>query len=187
MRSLVYGQIVFSDLVIFNRYNKNIKKSMLRNNIKAINSNTQIIYEFENGTIDTTNIIDDLPFDTNKDYLEIEDHNFGIFCMDAMDHPSKYVNKTVKLKGKFIGLDRLIENGFILGRQALVCCEEDTTLIGMVCISPLANKLIPEEWIIVEGKISTSYDQEYQKDIPILTVEQLSVIPPLENQYVTFD
>ena len=26
MRSLVYGQIVFSDLVIFNRYNKNIKK-----------------------------------------------------------------------------------------------------------------------------------------------------------------
>lgn len=57
----------------------------------------------------------------------------------------------------------------------------------MVCISPLANKLIPEEWIIVEGKISTSYDQEYQKDIPILTVEQLSVIPPLENQYVTFD
>src|SRR5699024_2153152 len=76
MRSLVYGQIVFSDLVIFNRYDKSIKKSMLRNNVKAINSNTQIIYEFENGTIDTTNIIDDLPFDINQDYLEIEDHNF---------------------------------------------------------------------------------------------------------------
>lgn len=42
MRSLVYGQIVFSDLVIFNRYDKSIKKSMLRNNVKAINSNTQI-------------------------------------------------------------------------------------------------------------------------------------------------
>ena len=27
MRSLVYGQIVFSDLVIFNRYDKSIKKS----------------------------------------------------------------------------------------------------------------------------------------------------------------
>ncbi|MFR2445513.1 MAG: hypothetical protein ACLS7Y_02230, partial [Thomasclavelia spiroformis] len=62
-----------------------------------------------------------------------------------------------------------------------------TSLIGMVCISPLASKLIPEEWIVVEGKISTSYDQEYQKDIPILTVEQLKVVPPLKNQYVTFD
>lgn len=36
MRSLVYGQIVFSDLVIFNRYDKSIKKSMLRNNVKVV-------------------------------------------------------------------------------------------------------------------------------------------------------
>lgn len=187
MRSLVYGQVLFSDLVIFNRYNANIKKSMLRNNIKAINSNVQIIYEFPNGTIDTMNAEEELPFDINKDYLEIQDHDFGIFCMDAMDHPNKYVDKTIKLKGKFIGLDRLIENGFVLGRYAMVCCEEDTSLIGLICISPLAKKLIPDEWIVVEGKISINYDSEYQMDIPILTVEQIDVVPPLENQYVTFD
>lgn len=69
MRSLVYGQIVFSDLVIFNRYDKSIKKSMLRNNVKAINSNTQIIYEFENGTIVQPILIDDLPFEYIKNYL----------------------------------------------------------------------------------------------------------------------
>ena len=62
MRSLVYGQVIFSDLVIFNRYNQNIKKSMLRNNIKAINSNTQIIYEFPNGTIDTMHPEAELPY-----------------------------------------------------------------------------------------------------------------------------
>lgn len=187
MRSLVYGQVVFSDLVIFNRYDRNIKKSMLRNNIKAINSNAQIIYEFPNGTIDTINPEEDLPFDISKDYLEIQDHDFGIFCMDTMEHPKKYDGKTIKIKGKFMGLDRLIENGFVLGRQAMVCCEEDTSLIGLVCISPLAKKLIPEEWIIVEGKISVDFDSEYQMEVPILTVEHLQVVPPLENQYVTFD
>ena len=93
----------------------------------------------------------------------------------------------IKIKGKFIGLDRLVENGFVLGRQAMVCCEEDTSLIGLVCISPLAKKLIPEEWIVVEGKISINYDPEYQVNIPILTVDQLEVVPPLKNQYVTFD
>ena len=61
MRSLVYGQIVFSDLVIFNRYDKSIKKSMLRNNVKAINSNTQIIYEF---------IANGLPIGSNIDYAD---------------------------------------------------------------------------------------------------------------------
>ena len=115
------------------------------------------------------------------------DHDFGIFCMDAMDHPDKYNGKTVKIKGKFIGLDRVIEDGFVLGRQAMVCCEEDTSLIGLVCISKLANKLIPEEWIVVEGKITVDYDPEYQMNVPILTVEHLDVVPPLKNQYVTFD
>lgn len=187
MRSLVYGQVIFSDLVIFNRYNQDIKKSMLRNNIKAINSNTQIIYEFPNGTIDTMNLEDELPYDLQKEHLEIKDHDFGIFCMDAMDHPDNYNNKIIKIKGKFIGLDRIIENGFVLGRQAMVCCEEDTSLIGLVCISKLAKKLIPDEWILVEGKISTIFDQEYQVKIPILNVEHLEVVPPLKNQYVTFD
>lgn len=187
MRSLIYGQVLFSDLVIFNRYNKNIKKSMLRNNIKAINSTAQIIYEFNDGTIDTTTSEDELPFDITQDYLEIKDHDFGIFCMDAMDHPRKYINKTIKIKGKFIGLDRIIQDGFILGRQAMVCCEEDTSLIGLVCISPIAKKLIPNEWICVEGKISIDYDPDYQKEIPILTISNLNVVPPLQNEYVTFD
>lgn len=187
MRSLVYSQIVFSDLVIFNRYDKSIKNSMLRNNIKAINSNAQIIYEFPNGTIDTINAEEELPFDINKDYLEIKDHDFGIFCMDAMEHPNKYLNKRIKIKGRFIGLDRLITDGFVLGRQAMVCCEDDTSLIGLVCTSPLAKKLLPDEWIVVEGEMLVNYDQEYQMEIPLLKIDNLNVVPPLENQYVTFD
>ena len=160
---------------------------MLRNNIKAINSNTQIIYEFPNGTIDTMHPEVELPYDIQKDYLEIKDHDFGIFCMDAMDHPEKYNDKTIKIKGKFIGLDRVIEDGFVLGRQAMVCCEKDTSLIGLVCISKLAKKLIPDEWIVVKGKVSTVLDQEYQINIPVLTVENLNVVSPLKNEYVTFD
>ena len=187
MRSLVYGQVVFSDLVIFNRYNRNIKKSSLRNNIKAINSNAQIIYELPDGTIDTLNTEEEMPFDINQDRIEILDHDFGIFCMDVMDHPRKYEGKTIKIKGKFIGLDRVLDNGFVLGRQAMVCCEQDTSLIGLICISPLAKKLIPEEWVSVEGKIQVEYDTEYQMDVPVLPVDHLEVVPPLDNPYVTFD
>ena len=128
-----------------------------------------------------------MPFDINQDRIEILDHDFGIFCMDVMDHPRKYEGKTIKIKGKFIGLDRVLDNGFVLGRQAMVCCEQDTSLIGLICISPLAKKLIPEEWVSVEGKIQVEYDTEYQMDVPVLPVDHLEVVPPLDNPYVTFD
>lgn len=186
MRSLLYQHVVYTDLLIFNRINDSIKKSFLRNNIKAINSTCQIIYEKEDGTVNQLDE-DDLPFDISCDELYILDHDFGIFCMDALDHPDKYKGKKVTLKGKFIGRDKQLDDGFVLGRLAMVCCEEDTSLIGMVCEHSSAKQLMPGEWIEVSGMIELIYDQELGGEVCLLKVDHLKVVPPLENEYVTFD
>ncbi|MCD7840428.1 MAG: hypothetical protein LUG46_07390 [Erysipelotrichaceae bacterium] len=186
MRSLLYQHVLHTDLLIFNRISENTKKSFLRNNIKAINSQCQIIYEMEDGSINTLGD-DELPFDINADELDILDHDFGLFCMDTMDHPERYEGKTVTLKGKFIGLDKQLDNCFVMGRMAMVCCEQDTSLVGMVCEHPLGEKLVPNEWIKVKGKIYLDYDPEINEDFCILKVDELNVVPPLENEYVTFD
>lgn len=186
MRSLLFQHVVHSDLLIFNRINDSIKKSFLRNNIKAINSTCQIIYEKEDGSVNTMDD-DELPFDISSDHLTILDHDFGIFCMDALDHPDKYAGKTVTLKGKFIGLDKQLDDGFIVGRLAMVCCEEDTSLIGMICVHPLAKKLIPDEWVEVTGLLELQYDQEFDGYVCVMKVDDLKVVPPLQNEYVTFD
>lgn len=186
MRSLVYNHVVYSDLVIFNRVNDSIKKSFLRNTVKAINGMTQIIYEREDGTVDTLEN-EELPFDTNSSYLDIADHDFGIFCMDTIDNPGVYEHKTVKMRGKFIGLDKHISDGFIVGREAMVCCEDDTSLIGMVCVHNAANQFIPNEWLELEGLIELEYDNDIGGDVCILYVTDIKVIPPLKNEYVTFD
>lgn len=186
MKAIIFSHVVHSDLLIFNRVNDSIKKSFLRNNIKAINSHVQIVYEKEDGTVDSLQD-DELPFDISLNELEILDHDFGLFCMDAMEHPERYNQKIVTLKGKFMGLDKELENGFVLGRMAMVCCEEDTSLIGMVCVHSVAKKLVPDEWIQVTGQIHLEYDYSLQGDVCILNVNDLKVVPPLENEYVTFD
>ena len=50
---------------------------------------------------------DELPYDYTQDHLEVADHDFGIFCYDAMEHPERYDQKTIKIKGKFIGRDKV--------------------------------------------------------------------------------
>ena len=186
MRSLVYNQVVHSDLVIFNRVDDSMKKSFLRNTVKAINGSVQIIYEKEDGTVNTLED-DELPFDTSSSYLEIADHDFGLFCMDMIDHPETYHHKTIKLRGKFIGLDKQIPDGFILGREAMVCCADDTSLVGMVCVHQSAKQFIPNEWLELEGLVELKYDSDVGGDICILYVTDIKVIQPLENEYVTFD
>lgn len=186
MRSLVFQHVAHTDLLIFNRIDNSIKKSFLRNNIKAINSTCQIIYEKEDGTVNTMED-DELPFDITAPELNILDHDFGIFCMDALDHPEKYEGKIITMKGKFIGRDKQLEDGFVIGRLAMVCCEDDTSLIGMICEHPAAKQLIPNEWIEVKGVIELDYDPSIGGNVCILKVDHLKVVPPLDNEYVTFD
>lgn len=186
MRSLVFQHVAHTDLLIFNRIDNSIKKSFLRNNIKAINSTCQIIYEKEDGTVNTMED-DELPFDITAPELNILDHDFGIFCMDALDHPEKYEGKIITMKGKFIGRDKQLEDGFVIGRLAMVCCEDDTSLIGMICEHPAAKQLIPNEWIEVKGVIELDYDPSMGGNVCILKVDHLKVVPPLDNEYVTFD
>ena len=51
MRSLMYDQLVHSEMILINRCDSNTKKSFLRSNIKAINKGAQIIYESVDGGI----------------------------------------------------------------------------------------------------------------------------------------
>ena len=156
------------------------------NNIKSLNPMCQIVYENKNRQIEDLTV-NDLPYNLNDDYIEVNDMDYGIFCMHIMENPQIYENKTIKIKGKVIGRDKLIENGFVLGRQAMVCCSDDMQLLGLVCISKYAKDLIKDEWLVVDGTISLEYDESIQSNIPILHVDHLEGAKPLENEYVTFD
>ena len=186
MRGKFVYHITGSDLVIVNRCDENTKKYPIRGSIKSLNPMCQIVYENKNRQIEDLTV-NDLPYNLNDDYIEVNDMDYGIFCMHIMENPQIYEDKTIKIKGKVIGRDKLIENGFVLGRQAMVCCSDDMQLLGLVCISKYAKDLIKDEWLVVDGTISLEYDESIQSNIPILHVDHLEGAKPLENEYVTFD
>lgn len=186
MRSMIYEQLVHSETIIFNRCDESTKKLYLRNNIKAINKSAQIIYESKDGTIN--NLQDDeLPFDVQSDHIHIQDDDYGLWYMDALEHPVKYDGKIITLKGKVISnyVDD-IPKAFVLGRFAMVCCADDTSLIGLLCHYQDASQLLPKEWVEVEAEIKIEYDEEYQGDVPILYARHISQAEPLEDELVYF-
>lgn len=186
MRSMIYEQLVHSETIIFNRCDEMTKKLYLRNNIKAINKSAQIIYESVDGSIN--NLQDDeLPFDVHADHFIIEDMDYGLWYMDALEHPAKYDGKKLTIKGKVISthVDDIPE-AFVFGRFAMVCCADDTSLIGLLCHYKNSSDLLPKEWVEVTAKIKVEFDEEYQGDVPILYVENVKSVEPLEDELVYF-
>lgn len=187
LRSFIYEMVMNADMIIFNRCNEKTRKSFLRSNVRAINRSAQIVYETTDGRVNTLPE-DDLPFDLNQPLIEIKDEDYGLWYMDALEHPQKYTGKKVKVKGKaYEPIDAAIADcAFVLARNAMVCCADDLQPIGFLCYFEFANQLAPEEWVEIEAIMDHVYDEDYDQEVPVMKVEHIRVIPPMKEDLVYF-
>ena len=186
MRSLIYEQLLHSEVIIFNRCNENTKKVYLRNNIKAFNKSAQLIYETVNGEIVELGE-EDLPFDINADIIEISDDDYGLFYMDAMEHVEKYHNKKIKIKAKVVERNFAgVETAFLFGRNAMVCCADDTSFIGFIVFSKQTSQLLPDEWLELEAIVQMEYDEGIHQEIPVLYTTSIKSVDALSDEFVYF-
>ena len=184
MRSFMREQLLYSDLIVFNRCEEPIKKSFLRNNAKSINQKAQIIYESKDGII--TNLAqEELPYDMNQKEVKIEDIDFGIWYMDALDHPQVYKDKIIAVKGMAMKVENH-DQTFVIARNAMVCCADDIAPIGFLCYFPQAQDLAPNEWVEISARSDVLFNEEYGEEMLVLEVLKLKAVVPLEEEFVYF-
>lgn len=182
MRSMIYEQLFASQVIIFNRCDDLTRKGFLRSNVKAINKRAQIIYERKDGTIDEYKA-EDMPFDIQADFIAINDDDYGIWYMDALENPEKYRGKTMQIKAKVI---HIMRDEFVLGRYAMVCCADDLSLIGLLCRSKHMKLVKQDEWVLVNAQIDVEFDEEYGGDVPILYEQEMCLAEMPQEEYVSF-
>ncbi|MCF0111437.1 MAG: hypothetical protein HUJ58_06030 [Erysipelotrichaceae bacterium] len=186
MRSLMYEQLVHAELIIINRIDASLKKSFLRGNVKAINKSAQIVYEDIYGNVNSM-IDDDLPFDKTTNELTISDDDYGLWFMDTTDHPFEYEGKTVHFKGRMYNTTQWEKPVVVIGRQAMVCCEQDTSLIGFVC-EGIRKGVVTEEgmWANITATVKVRRNEEQKLDYVVMNNVTVQPCEGLENEYVTF-
>ena len=74
----------------------------------------------------------------DADIVDIPPEDYGIWFVDAMDNPDKYVDKIVRFKGRVMKPRGMGSKFFVPGRVAMTCCADDTTFLGYVCRSDYA-------------------------------------------------
>ena len=120
MRSLLAEQLRGSELIMFNRCDGIDEKTLVsyKRNVKAINQQADLIFEDSNGEIDMTTE-EDLPYDIHKEPIVLEDLNYGIWYLDAMEHPDRYDGKEIEYTGMVMVPDKFPKGYFVPGRMAM--------------------------------------------------------------------
>jgi hypothetical protein len=184
MRSLLFEQLRWSDTIIVNRCTEDMSGSMLRGNIKAINKRAQIYYEGAFGEqVNLKNGL--LPFDLNADVIDISDDDYGLWYMDAIEDPKKYDGKEIIIRGMYAENIPGYTQTFILGRRAMVCCAQDTSLCGLTVTNVKIWEMKIGDWVEVQGKLKL-IPMEGGGETVVLYADRIARYEKPAEEYVTF-
>lgn len=185
MRAMMTEQLSEADLIIFNRCDESTDRLWIRRNVKLMNRKAQIVYETEDGVLDG-NDEEELPYDINAEIIDLEDDDYGIFYMDAVDHPERYEGKTIRYTGMVYKGKNFPEGYFVPGRFAMTCCADDTQFIGFICKSKYAEKLKNRQWVKVTAGVKYEYHKAYGKESLVLYSKRIENAEKPEEELVYF-
>lgn len=185
MGQLMMEKIANADMLIFNRCNEGLRASLRKRNLRMVNRRADIYLENEDGSSDAYLTGEECPFDLSPDVIDIPDDDFGVWYVDAMDHPERYAGKTLRMKlvmchsKKFPGVA-------CPGRFAMVCCEKDVTFLGLIAKGDGLDQYENRDWIAVTAKMSVEDHPAYQGKGPVMNLLTLGPCEKAAQEVVSF-
>ena len=185
MRQQTFEKISIADLVVFNRFDfSKHDKMVFHKAVRTITRRCDILYESEKGEVYRDDIVDPLPYDINKDVIEIEDKDFAYFYRDICEETDKYNGKTVTFVGQ-VGISKKMPTDCILiGRHIMTCCEADIEYSPLVAVG---KRLVEHmQWAKITAKISVEKHMVYKGDGPVLKIIEITKCDKPEDDFATF-
>lgn len=186
MRSLVVDKLNTADLVVFNRFRKDMDKMEFHKIVRATSRRADIAYEYENGQVEYDDIQDPLPFDINAPMIELEDTDYALWYRDIMEEPQKYHGKTIRFRG-LVAVDKKFPKGmFAVGRHVMTCCADDITYCCVVAEWDKSAALQSRQWVNVTAAIQVEKHKLYRGKGPVLKVQEVVMTSAPEQEVATF-
>lgn len=186
MKSIFMDMVRTADLVIFNRCTEEDPLADYRRSIKVANQAAEVIFEDEEGELDQI-FEEDLPYDLDAPIVDIAPEDYGIWFVDSMDNPERYVGKTVRFKARALHPRGMGSKYFVPGRTAMTCCADDTTFLGFVCRYAGAAHIKEGVWVEITAEMKLEERTEYQGEGIVLYAEMAEVCEPLPDEMVYFN
>ena len=186
MKMMMTNQFKSSDLVLFNRCRDDHDRAMFKRMVRAVNRTGQVLFETPDGQVDD-DAHEEPPYDKCAPVIEIEDDDFGIFYIDALDNIESFIDKTVRFKGQVFHPKKAKDDVFVPGRYAMTCCAEDVAFVGFPCKYDEAAFLKDKDWVWVTAKVGSAYSRQMEGDAPILYAQKIEPAQAAQEDIVYFN
>ena len=183
---LMMEKLACADMIVFNRCTPELAAALRRRNLKMINRRAAVYLEYHDGSSEDYYTGDECPFDLEQDIIEIPDEDFGLFYVDTMEHPDRWVGKTVHLKMVMCHVAKYPTIA-VPGRFAMTCCADDITFFGMIATGEGLKEIETREWTDVTAVMASTEHELYGDSAgPLLRITSAIICDKPEEEVVTF-
>lgn len=185
MKSLLAEMLRKSEMIIFNRCDAVEDLALYKRNVKAINQQAEIIFEDSEGEVNQI-FEDDLPYNLNDPVIELNNEGYGIWYIDSLDNPDRYIGKTVQFTAMVLKPEGFPKGYFVPGRMAMTCCADDMAFLGFACEYDKADSLTNKQWVKVTAKAACEYFADYQGEGPVLKAVSVEQTQAPKEEIISF-
>jgi putative membrane protein len=182
---LMMEKITNADMIIFNRCNEELRASLRKRNLRMANRRADIYLENEDNSSEDYLTGNECPFDLTQDVIDVPDDDFGVWYVDAMDHPEHYDGKLVHMKlvmchsKKYPGVD-------CPGRFAMVCCAKDITFLGLIARGQGLDQYKNHDWMEVTARMGVEKHPAYKGEGPVMNIVSVGPCEKPKDEVVGF-
>lgn len=186
MGQLMMEKLVAANMIVFNRCTPQLRDALRARNLRMVNRRADIFLEYPDGSAEPYLTGDECPFDLSQPVLQIPDEDFGLWYVDAMEHPRRYAGKTVQAKLVMCHVPQYTGVA-IPGRFAMVCCENDVTFLGLVATGKGLDQFPNRAWVEVTAQVEAGRHPAYgDEEGPILAVTSITPCEKARQEVLTF-
>ena len=167
MRNMLMEQLTESELIVVNRCAPGVDRSGFRRALKVQNPMAQLIFEGLDGKIIEPSE-EDLPYDVKGDKIVIDDMDFGVWYVDAYDHPELYLHKEIEFKAQSFRPKGMKDDMFVPVRQIMTCCAADVRYYGYPCKAEKKIEITKRAWVRVKARFEYESLTAFGNKQPVL-------------------
>ncbi len=119
----------------------------------------------------------------SKDKIVLDDDNYFRGLETIYNYPGNFIDKTISLNGFVYHSKDVKDNQLFVFRFGIIHCLADAGVYGMMVEFPKDMKLKEDQWIQLDGKLSTTFYQPFQQNIPYLKVSNWEKINQPKEPY----
>lgn len=172
MRNMLMEQLTESELIVVNRCAPEVDRSGFRRALKVQNPMAQLIFEDLDGKIIQPSE-EDLPYDVKAEKIVIDDADFGIWYVDAYDHPELYLHKEIVFTAQAFRPKGMEEDMFVPVRKIMTCCADDIRFYGYPCHLPGKQSIPKNQWVRIHARFEYESVASFGSKQPVLYLKQM--------------